>query len=162
MRRMLTISTQFDCARLRSCVGATAGPLFTTRALASGDGLAVDDEAFASAVRWRLGMDNFAGPAGRCKRCPGGGDDAGMDAVQTRSARGECGQRLDRFGDRPRVLCQGAGFKVRHDPIVEQVSHSSRDRGCQSRVERSLAGVFQKKGNATSPGRLGVNTIDQA
>ena len=84
------------------------------------------------------------------------------DEVQQRAMRGECGAAMDAYGDRPQVCCLGAGFKLRHDPIVELLGHALRELGCLSRVECSMLGVFRRKGKTTAPGRLDVYAIGQA
>ena len=56
LRSMLGRASLPGQARLRSCVGLTAGHLFTARAIAVDDPLAFDDEPFAAEVRWSVGM----------------------------------------------------------------------------------------------------------
>ena len=62
----------------------------------------------------------------------------------------------------PQVCCLGAGFKVRHEPIVEQAGHALRDHGCQARVDCSMMGVFRNEGETVAPGRLDAHAFRPA
>ena len=84
------------------------------------------------------------------------------EEVQQRAKRGECGAAMDAYGDHPQVCCLGAGFKLRHDPIVELLGHALRELGCLSRVECNMLGVFRRKGRTIAPGRLDVYAMGQA
>ena len=159
---MLRIMGARDKARLRSCGGQTAGHLFTSRNHANDDAMSLDDDTMAGAVRWRLGSLQYGGQGRRCKLAAAGKQGEAVAEVQERALRGECGTTMDAYGDHPQVCCLGAGFKLRHDPIVELLGHALRELGCLSRVECSMLGVFRKKGKTIAPGRLDVYAVGQA
>ena len=116
--------------------------MFTSRALGSDDTTAFVDATLASALRWRLGMQQDAGPTRRCKLAPCGRAGEAEDEAQQRALR-------------------GAAFKIRHDPNVEQLGYALRDLGCQARVECSMLGVFCKNGKTIAPGRLDACAFGQ-
>jgi hypothetical protein len=124
--------------------------------------MSFDDDTMAGAVRWRLGTLQYGGQSRRCKLAAVGHAGEAAEEVQQRAMRGECGAAMDVYGDHPQVCCLGAGFNLRHDPIVELLGHALRELGCLSRVECSMIGVFRRKGKTTAPGRLDVYAVGQA
>ena len=131
MRKHLlsTAGSLRDKARLRSCGGPTAGHLFTSRNHASDDVMSFDDDTMAGAIRWRLGTLQHGGQQRRCKLAAVGHAGEAVEEVQQRAMRGECGAAMDAYGDHPQVCCLGAGFNLRHDPIVELLGHALRELG---------------------------------